>query len=275
MSRSAERAFKFQERSIKILLKEMDSIHFALDFEQKFLPDPDFSRKEIIEAKKHRFEQLAARIFNLCMVYLESKNLNFYLKKFDEDISPFFADKILMFSSYTFLDQSSSAITHAVLQFLNSFVEFGGEEEEDLTGLDFLENILQNTAVIIREQNIVPTSESQVYKAVKIVCQATFPDAKFPTESFQQTARCYKPDILIPTLRCAVEYKYATTENRLVTTIDEILIDVQGYSGNNSYINFYAVFYATSGVMSELRFQQIWLEKQFPDNWKGILVHGN
>ena len=100
-------------------------------------------------------------------------------------------------------------------------------------------------------------------------------DALFPSEPFIQTAKCYIPDILIPSLNCAIEYKYAPTLEKLTRTMDEILIDVNGYSNHDIYKLFYAVFYVKPGIIIKRRFDQIWSEKQFPDNWKGILVYGN
>lgn len=275
MNRTIASTHKFQERSIKTWLSEMESIFNAFEYAEELPRDPDFSSREIIEAKKKRFELLAERVYNLCIAYLESKNLTLYSTKFDEKIKPYFVDRSALMSPYHFLGENSSALVHTFNQFLNSFPEFGSVEEKDLTGLDFLENILQSTAIILNDKNITPVNESQVYNAVKILCKATFPDAHFPSESFQKTAKCYKPDILIPSLGCAVEYKYATTEEKLVLTIDEILIDVKGYDGHDIYKQFYAVFYVTPGYLTEARFKQIWNEKKFPENWKGIFVLGN
>lgn len=252
----------------------MDSIFGELKNRDEARADADFTPKEILETKKQRFEYLANRVYNLCIAYFEVKDLPNYISKFDEKIRPFISDKMLLISSSpSFLGEDSSALTQMFGQFLNAFPEFGSIDEK--TGIDFLENILESTAVVLKEMNVSPTSEVQVYSSVKILCKATFPDAIFPTESFQKTAKCYKPDILIPILGCAVEYKYAPTEERLVTTIDEILIDVKGYDRHDIYKQFYAVFYVMPGHMTDSRFKQIWAEKRFPENWKGIFVLGN
>jgi len=275
MNQPLSKTHKFQEHSIKTWISEMDSIFYDFEYETEIPHDSDFTENELREAKRTRFELLSKRVYNLRIAYLESKNLHFYLKIFDEKIKPFFSDRKVLFSAYSFLDSSISAFTHSVGLFLNSFPEFGSIDEKDLTGLDFLENILESTAIVLKEKGVNPTNETQVYNAVKILCQATFPKAMFPTESFQKMARCYKPDILIPSLGCAVEYKYALTEKKLVTTIDQILIDVKAYENHDIYKNFYAVFYVKPGHITDTRFKQIWAEKMFPENWKGIFVLGN
>jgi len=142
------------------------------------------------------------------------------------------------------------------------------------TGITYLEQILASTAVIAKDLGKTPQNEKEVYESVRVVCKATFTSATFPTDSFQKTAKCYRPDILIPSLNCAVEYKYAITEKELNETIDQILIDVAGYAGHPTYKLFYAVFYVTVGACTAGRFHEIWKEKGFPDNWKGILVAG-
>lgn len=96
-----------------------------------------------------------------------------------------------------------------------------------------------------------------------------------PSEAFIKTAKAYKPDILLPHLKCAIEYKYAKDENKLIETIDQILVDVKGYDKNASYNLFYAVFYAKPGIWTKKKFKTVWNEKGFPKNWKSIFVVGH
>ncbi len=106
-----------------------------------------------------------------------------------------------------------SKILVEISDYLNAFEFFSENGLEYLlkrAGITFLENILENTAVIINDLNLTPTSEVQVYNSVKVVCKAAFPTAIYPTTPFISIAQEYKPDILIPFLNCAIEYKYAT-----------------------------------------------------------------
>lgn len=274
MSKPLADIHKFQERSIKTWVAEMEDIFFDFEFD-RLNPTEDLSRKIVADFKKMRFEFLAERVYNLCIAYFESKQLSNYVAKFDEKILPFFADKKTLLSSYSpFPDKASSAFTDSIWSFLNAFPEFG--EIEEKSELDYLVNILKSTAVILKDKNTVPINEAQVYNAVKILCQATFPnDVIFPTEAFIKTAKCYKPDILIPSLSCAIEYKYAKSEKELAKTIEDIHVDVHGYSNNLTYTKFFAVFYMEPGYVIEARFEKLWEESEFPKNWKGIFVLGN
>jgi len=68
---------------------------------------------------------------------------------------------------------------------------------------------------------------------------------------------------MIPSLECAIEFKYVNDEKELNRTMDEILADVEGYKGNPSYSVFYSVFYATNSICSPRRFNCMWTEKHF------------
>ena len=198
-------------------------------------------------------------------------------------------------ASYDDGDYATSSLITTYRNLLSIFPGFLDTNTEILkrSGLIYLEHILESTHIIINKLEKKPKSEVEVYNAVKIVCEATFANAEFlhfnmltPTEqntfqftahftpSFQTQVKCYKPDILIPSLNCAIEYKYAESETSLIKTIEDILIDVKGYSNNFHYRIFYAVFYVKIGIWSRQRFNQVWTEKGFPENWKGIMVEG-
>lgn len=272
---------EYIEHKIEKLLYEMSSIYADIQFKEEISsshPD-DYDLKYEITDLEERFGYLADRVYKMCIVYFETKGLNEYMNIFKTEILPNITDKKKLLSGTFNQDNAEvySDLTSIFWSYLLTFPAFGDNDTEILlkrTGITFLENILESTGVIIKELNKTPTTETQVYEAVKVVTQATFPSASFPSQSFQKTAKCYIPDILLPTLNCAVEYKYADTERKLIDTIDQILIDVKGYDKHPVYKLFYAVFYVKPGIWTKTRFDEVWKEKEFPDNWKGILVVG-
>ncbi|ENM5752220.1 hypothetical protein V4V53_004047 [Vibrio mimicus] len=150
----------------------------------------------------------------------------------------------------------------------------GRKSDTDLSHLKVLETVLNNTAVIIHKSGKKPTSEANVYNAVKDVLAPVFPSSMEPNGRFVKIAKNYFPDILIPEIKAAVEYKYAESENKLKTTIEQVCADVLGYSGNSEYEYFYAVFYVKKDFWGQEKFQAVWRENKFPVNWKGIYVVG-
>lgn len=275
MTRELE--LQFQELSIRTLLAQMDEIfHLLRDTEDNPLIDTDFSTKEIRLQKKNEFLHFADRVYNLCIAYLEFKNLPVYITKFDQKLLPLYAerDKLLDNAYIDLYGGEENMLTRTCREFLFSFRAFG--KGEYYTGLNYLENILESTSLILGELSVIPSKEQEVYDKVRIVCKAAFHDAQCPGghNSFNKEAKCYKPDILIPMLNCAIEYKFAETEVELNTTMDEILADVEGYNGNPLYKLFYAVFYVKTGTVTKSRFDTMWNTKNFPENWKPFLVQG-
>lgn len=161
-------------------------------------------------------------------------------------------------------------------KFLSSFefTESSEDQYDRITGLQYLETILKNTAVIISKNNLVPKSEADVYKAVKSTLSFVFTSSKSPKSNFIKTAKEFNPDILIPELYAAVEYKYAADEQKLKSTIEQIAADVKGYTGDNDYRVFYAVFYVTEDFWGQDKFSRVWRDQNFPKNWMPIYVVG-
>jgi hypothetical protein len=272
---------EFQAKKITKFLSEMnDNFHqidFLSDISDTMSSDYEYQiRKSSLE---NNFEYLSDRVYPLCLAYFEEKKLPTYLANFERVIKPFFESKSkLLSSSYdSDNDIGYSIFITEIWRFLLPFQEFDEQDTEQLRmrfGYLYLENLLESTAVIISEKKIIPNSEPEVYNAVKFFVAITFPTSTLTTESFQKPEKAYNPDILIPNLNCAIEYKFAKTKERLIKTVDEIFEDVHGYSNHPTYKIFYAVFYAKAGVLSRKRFDELWKSKNFPANWKGILVEG-
>lgn len=266
----------YQEEQITKLLSELNSTFDDIRFREShgFAKDGDLSDLE------DNFEFYARNLFIITIAYLENKGFNNLLLKFEKSVTPYYDDRKKLFDS-AFDERSGedySLLIGEYWRYLAAFPAFNANGYEQIlirTGLVYLEHILESTAVIISELGQTPTSETDVYNCVKVVCMTVFPNYKQPSKTiFQQTAKWYKPDILLPSLNCAIEYKYAATESRLIETIDQILIDVVGYANNDDYKLFYAVFYVKPGIWTKQRFYEVWNEKKFPKNWKGVFVEG-
>lgn len=276
-----ETKLTYLETKISKLLNEMSSTYTDIALREQFNTEDqeDFEFEIETDSRKEYFKELAKSVYKLCYAYMESKQLNGYLSMFINEVEPYLKDPKKTFSN-SYHEESGDVYSNLISlywSYLSAFSAFGETDHESLlkrTGIIYLQNILDSTAVILRELNITPTRESEVYKNVKLVCKATFPSSIFPSESFQKLAKCYIPDILIPSLNCAIEYKYAEDETKLINTIDEILIDVKGYENNDVYKIFFAVFYVKAGIWTRKRFEEVWKEKDFPENWKGIFIEG-
>lgn len=136
-----------------------------------------------------------------------------------------------------------------------------------------LERILINTPKIVKDREIEPKNETAVKKFVYELLIHTFPDTVKEISIAKET-KTYKPDLGVRSLKCAVEYKFADSEQEVKTAIGGIYEDMKGYHGSNDWTFFYAViymtdaFFTTEQILSELSIDSS------TQNWKPILVFG-
>lgn len=226
------------------------------------------------------FKHLAKSIYLGVVCFLDQLGLEHYLKIF---IAQFGNDSENLSGVLDFeIDHLWSGAPYCVWlskmrQFLCVFPILEDNDEERyrrLSGIQYLENVLDATTSIISRGKNKPTSETKVYNAVKDVLAPIFPTSISPKSNFLKSAKEYKPDILIPELNAAVEYKYADSEAKLKSTIEQIAVDVKGYTGDRDYNIFYAVFYVTEDFWGERKFREFWKELKFPKNWRAFYKVG-
>lgn len=267
---------KHLAEKIKELMAAFSRSHYEyMMFEEYGMPDfSKLSEEERLDYEMDEQERkdsliyMAKKLRPLVQAYIEAKHLPDYYNSFLTEITPFYEKERMLRGT----EDMDSELIFAYRKFLNAFDDFSitGAHKE----FEILENILNSTATLLADFDIQPKSEPEVYKPMINICKTAFPDNKSCSFKFQKTAKCYNPDILIPSLERAIEFKYVKDEKELNRTMDEILADVEGYKGNPSYSVFYSVFYAVGSFCSPQRFNCMWEEKHFPDNWKGIYVQG-
>ncbi|MEQ9927977.1 MULTISPECIES: hypothetical protein [Pectobacterium] len=136
-----------------------------------------------------------------------------------------------------------------------------------------LERILINTPKIVKDRNIEPQNETAVKKCVYELLIHVFSDTVKEISIAKET-KTYKPDLGVKSLKCAVEYKFADSEQEVKTAIGGIYEDMKGYDGSEDWTFFYAVIYMTDAFFTT---EQILSELSIDSknqNWKPILVFG-
>lgn len=275
----------FREEQIQKILYEMSSTFYEIKNRQEILDLTGVTERDVkydmhTDSLEDNFISNAKSVYKLICSYIEGKGEIEYLNHFKSSISPKLVNRAeaLLSRLQDGSGELYSDLLSEIWSFLNTYQYFGENNYDYLlkrTGITYLENILDNTAVILKDLGKIPNSEAEVYNTVKVVSKGVFPKAQYPTSPFITIAQEYKPDILLPFLNTAIEYKYARTEERLKTIIDQIFADVIGYSNHQTYKIFYAVFYVTNDFWGRKKFEEIWKEKGFPKNWIGIYVVGN
>ncbi|ALZ96740.1 hypothetical protein APT61_12220 [Leclercia adecarboxylata] len=240
--------------------------------------DVQFELMEDILLLRKSFEWTLESLYLSTLAYLDERNLNHcvgvFLKMFGEDVTCL--KNTDEFETGEDFREPQNVFLAKLNVFLSSFefTESVWEKRKRIAGLVYLKRILKNTHLITARMESPPKTETEVYNAVKDTLTVIFNDIKTPKSNFLKSFKEYKPDILIPELFAAVEYKYASTEEKLKSTIEQIAADVKGYTGDNDYSIFYAVFYVTTDFWGLEKFRNVWKENKFPNNWIPIYVVG-
>lgn len=229
---------------------------------------------------KDWMENRISELYFLIISYLEAKGMVNYLRVFHEQFDSLFKDakgNLLEEELYHPDMEAELKIIHDFRKALSPFKAFDyklAAEEESIK----LSSILRHTDFILKNVNATVADEADIYNQVKWVLSLYFPKCRLKNKaSFIQQFKTYNPDILIPELKTAIEYKYIKDQNQnLDNYIDQIRTDANNYTDDVRYENFIAVIYiAYSGLATTDSIQVSWEQKKFPKNWELVIVIGS
>jgi hypothetical protein len=145
--------------------------------------------------------------------------------------------------------------------------------EEHLPGIEIVQTILENTAKILADHNIIPKKEKDIKDAVFQTLKYAFRDSVREVP-IAQTMKTYKPDIGIRALKVAIEYKFARSEEELKAALDGIYADMKGYGGHHEWQTFYAVIYTTGPFCTQRDLEHEFTRIKAEGSWKPLLIQG-
>jgi hypothetical protein len=141
------------------------------------------------------------------------------------------------------------------------------------SALDIFENILASTPLIIRRADKFPTKEAEVRREVLPILQYAFPDTLQDAPN-PKPLKVYKADFGIPSIKAMAEYKFADDESEVTKSIDELAVDMKGYSGSDEWVHFYAIIYQTAPYSTRKLVDAQVKSLGANAHWKVILVTG-
>lgn len=208
--------------------------------------------------------------YKICL-FLELKNVPLYYKMFTDKFQEIINDqeKTTISRASLYVDGEPSMIIHDDFrEFLNSFQEFDTEYSKKLE-VNKLKQILENTNSILSKTNTKVTTETSIYAPVKWFVEITYPTMRSLNKArFIKKFTTYHPDILVPEVSSAVEYKYIRKGEKVEKYLDQIKTDADNYENDPEYKYFYAVVYfEDKAEINPAGFRQAVVEKKFPDNW--------
>lgn len=215
-------------------------------------------------------------LYLLVAAYIESRKmpglLQVFLKRFENTITD---NKKLIEDE---LPHPEGEVELKVLseykKFLDIFKTFDFRElKEDETKK--LTSILRNSGHIVNRLKVKIRTEPDIYKQVKWIIDLYYPSSRNKNKAaFIQNFKTYNPDILIPELRTAIEYKYLKdNSDNIDDFIDQVRTDANNYVDDYRYDTFFAVMYISDpAIATPESIQVAWDAKRFPDNWSLVIT---
>lgn len=147
------------------------------------------------------------------------------------------------------------------------------QEVEATAAIQQLERILLGTPKLVRDRGLEPQSEKDVRKAMYDLLLHLYPDVVREVPIAKQS-KVYKPDIGIPTLKAAIEYKFGTSEQEVKRALGGIYEDVAGYAGSTDWCVFFAVIYMTEPFLNQAQVEAEFRMSKVDRSWRPLLVVG-
>ena len=147
------------------------------------------------------------------------------------------------------------------------------QEVEAAAAIQQLERILLGTPKLVRDRGLEPANEKEVRKAMYDLLIHPYPDVVREVPIAKQS-KVYKPDIGIPSLKAAIEYKFGTSEQEVKTALGGIYADVAGYAGSADWKVFFAVIYMTEPFFTPAQVEAEFRMSNVDRSWKPLPVVG-
>lgn len=222
------------------------------------------------------FESILKRIYISLSLLIESLGYTSLLDDFKHDYAQF-DGKLTRLTMLPHVGEFHSDVLGYFWQYyrtLSSLLGMDVQDLEDRKDRARLESILQNTAKIVFDRDVIPANEAEVRRCVYQLLIHVFPDTVREIPICQVT-KTYKPDIGVRSLRAAAEYKYAATEEEAKKAIGGFYEDMRGYHGSDDWTHFYAVIYMTKPFFTLQQIQAEFSCVGVNPNWQPILVSGD
>ena len=251
--------------------KSIDSEFTDLSYGQGAVED--FPEEYIKSWIKERLREL----YHLHICFLEVKNLPQYLSYFRQQFDDIVVDDEKIYKS-VFLDPDAMERSLKLLEDFKSFRKAFKEFETNdslVTDREKLSEILKETGHILKNAGVKGTTETKIYNVIFWIVRLYFHTTRNGSKSaFIKQFTLYKPDLFIPELKTAIEYKLIRTGQNVESYLDQVRVDAQNYTDDHRYDNFIAVLVIDDpAAATGNSIRQAWKEKKFPKNWELILVN--
>lgn len=265
---------KFLENHIKQTISSVEHAHYQIvmaeeagdEYEEEF---PGWTETWIMDRIKD--------LYFFILTFLEGRGMYHLLETFKTrfEIPTNSNKKEILQRGMVHPEGSDELLVMLELRrFLASFKFFDYNQiKED--EIERLKSVLKNTGFIIKNIKTKITNEADIYNQVKWVLGLYYPSTRRRNRaSFIEEFKCYNPDILIPELKVAIEYKYIDKpSDNIDEFLDQLHTDAMNYKDDFRYETFIAVIYIEDiSIATPESIEVAWKSKTFPNNWQLVLA---
>ena len=268
---------KYIADKIKKTISSIEHNHFQWIMRYEFNPHPE---QEEYSGWTEEWIRVRLRdLYHLILSYLEAKNMLHFLETFKSKFHLIIDDdQRISKAEMTHPEgEPELVIISQFKQFLDPFKFFDYQQTREDETIKLI-SILKNTDFILKNCNAEVNNETDINKQMKWVLGLYYPSCRARNKaSFIQEFKTYIPDILIPELKIAIEYKYIKSKSdNLDEFIDQIRVDASNYTGDYRYETFIAVVYIeNTSIATPENIEVAWKDKKFPKNWELVVVNGS
>ncbi len=267
---------KYLEEKITKLISAIEREHFQFVMTENYEPG---YKEEFPGWTEAWLKEQIIRLYTFITAYLEIKQMNVMLhsfkEKFESQINR--RENLLKTELNHPEGEAELIVVTEFKRILEAYKDFGIIEDH-VDETKRLKSILRNTCYILKKIDRPIDNEADIYNEIKWILGLYFPTARSKAKaSFIQQFKTYNPDILIPEIKTAIEYKYIRTKKDNVDEyLDQIKVDSQNYVDDLRFENFIAVVYiADPSLATPEHIEQAWKAKQIPINWTLIVASGS
>jgi hypothetical protein len=223
----------------------------------------------------HYLKRGLRSLYHHILLYLEVKEVPEYLQLFRDSYGNKMSDDKFILKDDILHPEGEPELVllNEFYRFLSPFKDFD-YSANDKEEINHLLEVLKGTRYILQNLKTEITNETSIYKEVKWVLKLFYPEARKAVKAdFHSLFKSYEPDVLIPELKTAVEYKLIRTSANIEDYIDQVSVDAINYKGDYRYENFIAVLcIENAGSAPEKNIRKAWSSKNFPTNWDLVIV---
>lgn len=214
--------------------------------------------------------------YYLVLTYLEAKKMPILCTSFQSEFYTKINDNSELMKDEMFdpEGQPELVLLIKIRRYLEPFKLFDYTYEQK-NEVQKVKDIISETPFILANSRAHIVGEADIYKEIKWVLGLYYPKTrKLNKARFIEAYNNYHPDILIPELKLAIEYKYIKSNKQNVGEyIDQLKTDSTVYVNDEMYKEFIAAIHISdSSITTRAIVETAWKERKFPENWHLVVT---